>query len=606
MSEIHRRKATTFLVTALVILTLSLGGTAKAHAATSVVTFTSPNPTGSGHFGSSVAVNRTSVVVGAPGEVAGGVAAGHAYVFGSAGALIATLTSPNPTGSGGFGSSVAMNGTSVVVGAPGETASGSFQAGNAYLFKPTSTATVVFDASTNMAWSGAETTGASAYDTATVTGIPGFTPTGTVVYSFWTNGACSGTPTTTQTVTLDPSGNVPNSASTSPLVAGSYSFNATYSGDSNYMGSTSACEPFSVIKSATSTATVVFDASTNMAWSGAETTGASAYDTASVTGFRGFTPTGSVTYTFYTSGDCSGSGTTESPPGGSSLSGGLVPNSITVGPLVAASYSFRAVYSGDSNYVGSTSACERFIVNKATTTTETALSTSAGVSIPVGGTVPKGTSVNDTATVTSVSGIVPTGSVTYIFYTNTRCSGSGTAQTATMSGGLVPNSTATGPLAANSYSFEATYSGDNNYLSSTSSCEPFNVGLTSFVSTQFFTSANILIPNGESNGSVLNGTSVYDTTTVTGVNGVTPTGTLTYTFFAGNGCIGFGRDGCPREQADTSRPLNWPCLRDIDRGHSDGLELSETAWADCEQVRNRRASKENILVTSRKEERGSS
>jgi len=306
------------------------------------------------------------------------------------------------------------------------------------------------------------------------------------------------------------------------------------------MGSTSACEPFSVIKSATSTATVVFDASTNMAWSGAETTGASAYDTATVTGVSGFTPTGSVTYTFYTSGDCSGSGTTESPPGGSSLSGGLVPNSITVGPLVAASYSFRAVYSGDSNYVGSTSACERFIVNKATTTTETALSTSAGVSIPVGGTVPKGTSVNDTATVTGVSGIVPTGSVTYIFYTNARCSGSGTAQTATMSGGLVPNSTATGPLAANSYSFKATYSGDNNYLSSTSSCEPFNVGLTSFVSTQFFTSANILIPNGESNGSVLNGTSVYDTTTVTGVNGVTPTGTLTYTFFAGNGCIGFG------------------------------------------------------------------
>src|SRR5207247_1175502 len=111
-----------------------LGGTAKAHAATSVVTFTSPNPTGSGGFGSSVAVNRTSVVVGAPGEVAGGAAEGHAYVVGYAVVLVDTLTSRSRRGSGSCGSWVAMNGTSVVVGAPGETASGSFQAGNAYVF----------------------------------------------------------------------------------------------------------------------------------------------------------------------------------------------------------------------------------------------------------------------------------------------------------------------------------------------------------------------------------------------------------------------------------------------------------------------------------------
>src|SRR6266704_4090120 len=82
-----------------------------------IATLTSPNPTGSGHFGSSVAMNGTSVVVGAPGESPGGsFQAGNAYVFSSAGALVATLTSPNPTGSGHFGSSVAVNRTSVVVG----------------------------------------------------------------------------------------------------------------------------------------------------------------------------------------------------------------------------------------------------------------------------------------------------------------------------------------------------------------------------------------------------------------------------------------------------------------------------------------------------------
>jgi len=56
-----------------------------------------------------------------------------------------------------------------------------------------STSTVVFDAATNAAWAGTETTGASAYDTASVTGAAnGPTPTGTVTYTFF-NGNCDGT-----------------------------------------------------------------------------------------------------------------------------------------------------------------------------------------------------------------------------------------------------------------------------------------------------------------------------------------------------------------------------------------------------------------------------
>ncbi len=56
----------------------------------------------------------------------------------------------------------------------------------------TSTPTTVFDAATNTAWAGTEKTGASAYDTATVTGA-GVTPTGTVTYTFFTNNTCTGT-----------------------------------------------------------------------------------------------------------------------------------------------------------------------------------------------------------------------------------------------------------------------------------------------------------------------------------------------------------------------------------------------------------------------------
>jgi hypothetical protein len=45
----------------------------------------------------------------------------------------------------------------------------------------------------------------------------------------------------------------------------------------------------------------------------------------------------------------------------------------------------------------------------------------------------------------------------------------------TLSGGLVPNSAIQSSLGAGSYSFQAAYSGDSNYASSTSPCENFTV-----------------------------------------------------------------------------------------------------------------------------------
>jgi hypothetical protein len=100
-----------------------------------IATLTSPNARAEGGaFGRSVAASRTSVVVGAPNETAGGFAgAGHAYVFSPTGSLIATLTSPAAQASGAFGISVAVSGTSVVVGADAETANGLASAGHAYL-----------------------------------------------------------------------------------------------------------------------------------------------------------------------------------------------------------------------------------------------------------------------------------------------------------------------------------------------------------------------------------------------------------------------------------------------------------------------------------------
>ena len=104
-----------------------------------VLKLSSPTPSSTGLFGFSVAIDGTTAVVGAWGESSGGDAsAGNAYIFNSqTGQLVHALTTPNPTIGGNFGYSVATNGSAVVVGAPTETGSGVAEAGNAYLFNTT-------------------------------------------------------------------------------------------------------------------------------------------------------------------------------------------------------------------------------------------------------------------------------------------------------------------------------------------------------------------------------------------------------------------------------------------------------------------------------------
>jgi hypothetical protein len=125
-------------------LPLRVASASSGSASDQVITVKSPNAQALGAFGSSVAMNRYAVVVGAPGETAGGYSsAGNAYVFNATtGALITTLTSPNAQTNGCFGQSVAISGSTVVVGAYCETADGYSLAGNAYVFNATTGALI--------------------------------------------------------------------------------------------------------------------------------------------------------------------------------------------------------------------------------------------------------------------------------------------------------------------------------------------------------------------------------------------------------------------------------------------------------------------------------
>src|SRR5262249_24398446 len=147
--------------------------------------------------------------------------------------------------------------------------------------------------------------GSTDHDQATVSGTSFGTPTGSVAFTFYTNNSCDGTGTSAGNVALAAGVAHPSDAE-GPLAAGGYSFKAVYSGDTNYNGSTSDCEPLTVTKADSSTATDIHDASHAVVTS--VVLGATVHDKATVSGIPGFTPTGGVRFTFYKTIDCTGTG----------------------------------------------------------------------------------------------------------------------------------------------------------------------------------------------------------------------------------------------------------------------------------------------------------
>jgi len=233
------------------------------------------------------------------------------------------------------------------------------------------------------------TVGGSVTDSSTLSNF--YQAGGTVTYEFFTGSTCVGTATTVGSPVTVTNGVVPNSASQAFNSAGSFSWNAVYSGDANNNGATSPCEPLTVNK-ATPGLTTAVSPSTSV------TIGGSVNDQATLAGgFPSTGVTGTVTYNFFSNGACT-------PPATSQVvnigAGNSVPASSPTTPATAGSYSFNAVYSGDANNNGVTSACEPFTVNDFTLTAAT-----TSITVSVGS-----SSAPDLLTMTSLGGF--TGSIT--------------------------------------------------------------------------------------------------------------------------------------------------------------------------------------------------
>jgi len=324
--------------------------------------------------------------------------------------------------------------------------------------------------------------GDTVHDAAFVTyanGSLGSDATVTFVLLTGSTDCTTGTAGTPQTVPISGASEAKaESAETAPLAAGDYAYQVTFdSGTSSTLPDQGPkCEPFTVTKAGTQTATQVHDKDHKDITGKQVPLGSVVHDSATVGPQVGtFVISGTVTYSFFTNDTCSGDPT--STVAKTIAADGTVPESPDTNPLTPGKYGYLASYSGDSNYNGSMGVCEPFEVIKADTTTATQVH-DAGHQDITGKSVAPGSVVHDNATVgQQVGTFVISGKVTYSYYENGACSGvpKSTEDKTIAADGTVPESTPQQINASGNYAYQATYSGDSNYNASTGACEPFTV-----------------------------------------------------------------------------------------------------------------------------------
>jgi hypothetical protein len=206
------------------------------------------------------------------------------------------------------------------------------------------------------------------------------------------------------------------------LAVGAHSLTATYSGDSNYLTTTGNLTQ-NVNKAASTTSLGNTPATSTFGQLVALTANVTPGATGTVTFFDGSTSLGGVTFT-------------------------SSPVTLTVSSLAIGSHSVTAVYSGDTNFQTSTSTAVTQTVGQGASITS--LSTSQNPSVA-------GQSVTLTAVVNPIGA---TGTI--IFQDGQTVLG----KPVTVNNGIA--SFTTGPLAPGAHPLTATYSGDSNYIGSTS------------------------------------------------------------------------------------------------------------------------------------------
>ncbi len=360
---------------------------------------------------------------------------------------------------------------------------------------------------------GAITVGQTDYDTSALSNFAPGGASSTVTYTVYTNNTCTTVSQPGGTVSVNESnGAVPQSSVVNFKTAGTFYWQAAFSGDSNNAATSSPCmsEQVNVAKASPTLGTTLN--------ANPITVGGSDFDTAALTGFAAGGTAGTVTYTAYTSSNCtSGGQTAGTEPINEST--GVATQSSPMTFTSAGNVSWEAVFNGDTNNNTATSACESLVVSKASPTITTTLN---APSIPVGG------SDYDTAALTGFAANGTGGTVTYTMYTNGSCStGAQTVGTASFS--ETTGASKSNPVmftSAGSVSWSAVFNGDsNNNATAVSSCEALTV-----------TKASPTISTHLNANPITVGSSDYDTAALTGFAPNGSGGTVTYTVYTNGSC----------------------------------------------------------------------
>ncbi len=382
------------------------------------------------------------------------------------------------------------------------------------------TATVVHSSAAN----NQSTYGTSVTFTATVTATGMLAPAGTVTFFDGT------TQLATQSLTAASGTTATATYTTSTLAVGAHTITASYNGDADGFGSTSA--GYALTVNATTTATGL-TSSANPAIAGTSVT-----FTAKVTSSGGNVPTGTVN--FYNSGTLLGSGQINAA--------GIATYSTSV--LAIGSYSITAGYQGDANDGSSTSSPVLiFSVIQATTSVQLA-SSAAAVTVT--------TPVTLTATV-SGNGVTPTGSVA--FMDGATALGTAALNTSGVATLITP------ALPVGQQSITAVYQGDTDDAGSTSNAVSITVSTFSTQTTLAASAttvassqpvallATVISSSGKpvAGGTVtfLNGTVTVGTANI----GSDGSASLSITLNAGSDIITAQYSGDADDAASTSAPI---------------------------------------------------
>jgi hypothetical protein len=300
--------------------------------------------------------------------------------------------------------------------------------------------------------------GGSVHDSATLTGATADAG-GTVTYTVYSDNACTQDPVDAGTKTVT-GGIVPDSNDVTFSTAGTFFWQAVYSGDANNNGATSDCTSEKlVVKTSPAISTTLSANPVNI--------GDPVHDSATLTGATADAG-GTVTYTVYSDNTC-----TQNPrdAGTKTVTGGIVPDSNTLTFDHAGTFFWQAVYSGDAKNNGATSDCtsEKLVVNPNTPGISTAQHL-----IP-----------NDEATITGATSDAG-GDITFNLFSpgDTTCSGPvAFTQQVTVAGNGTYKTTNTGANAfvastEGTWRWQVTYSGDNNNAGTTSACGVENFTIT--------------------------------------------------------------------------------------------------------------------------------